>query len=300
MDKERLKRIGKALLYPHMAIMLLLLVVSAVTLPLAMVYLGTESVISIITYVISAYTLTVWCFRIPDVISSIKSFKSNNKLLVRWQDDERFRINVSLFATFALNVVFAIFQIALGIVHSSFWYYSLGAYYVFLAFMRLFIFRYTGSRLAGEDIRAEWIKYLICGCVFLGMNLAITAIIFFMIYFGRTFIHHEITTIAIAAYTFTAVPLAIVNAVKYKRFNSPVYSAARAISLAAAAVSILTLESTMLTTFSGSDLDAGSQRLMLGSTGAAVSLFIIGMAIYMIVKSTKKITKIKENAENAE
>ena len=300
MDKEKLKKIGKALLYPHIAIAIILFIVSAAAVPLAMVYLGIESVVSIVTYVISAYTLTVWCFRIPEVISSIKRFKSNNRLLIRWQEDERLRINVSLFATFALNVVFAIFQIVLGIVHSSFWYYSLGAYYVCLAFMRLFIFRYTGSRLAGEDIRAEWIKYLICGCVFLGMNLAITAMIFFMIYFGRTFIHHEITTIAIAAYTFTAATLAIVNAVKYKKYNSPVYSAARAISLAAAAVSILTLESTMLTTFSGRDMDADSQRIMLGSTGAAVSLFIIGMAVYMIIKSSKKIRKIKENSENAE
>ena len=119
-----------------------------------------------------------------------------------------------------------------------------------------------------------------------------------MIYFGRTFRHHEITTIAIAAYTFLAIPMAIVNAVKYKKYNSPVYSAARAISLAAAAVSILTLESTMLTTFGGADMDALTQRLLLGFTGAAVSIYIITMAVYMIITGTKKLKQIKGKQNN--
>ena len=298
MDKEKLKRIGKALLYPHIAISALLVPVSTVCLILSMVFLGTESVISIITYVLSAYTLTVWCFRIPNIITAIRRFKDNNKLIARWEKDERLRINVSLAATFVLNVVFAVFQLVLGVVHNSFWYYSLAAYYVCLACLRLSIFKYTGTRLAGENIRSELIKYCICGYVFLGMNLAITAIIFFMIYFGRTFRHHEITTIAIAAYTFLAIPMAIVNAVKYKKYNSPVYSAARAISLAAAAVSILTLESTMLTTFGGADMDAPTKRLLLGFTGAAVSIYIITMAVYMIITGTKKLKQIKGKQNN--
>jgi len=293
MDKEKLKRFGKALIHPHIVLSLLLVPISAVSLVLSMVFLGTESVISIISYVLSAYTLTVWCFRIPGIISAVKRFKKNNRLIARWDSDERFRINVSLAATFLLNVVFAVFQLVLGIVHSSFWYYSLAAYYVCLACLRLSIFKYTGTRVAGENMRAELIKYCICGYVFLAMNLAITAIIFFMIYFGRTFRHDEITTIAIAAYTFLAMPMAIVNAVKYKKYNSPVYSAAKAISLAAAAVSVLTLESTMLTTFGGADMDASTERLMLGLTGAAVSIFIISMAVYIIITSTKKIKQLK-------
>ncbi len=298
MNLEKAKKILKAFLYPHIAIMILLFIVSIVLLILSFLIFDTASVGAIISYVISAYTLTVWCFRIPEIITAVKKFKESNRFISRWQSDERFRINVSLFSTFALNIIFAVFQLVLGIDHGSFWYYSLAAYYACLACLRISLFKYTGSRLAGEDMRTELIKYRICGWVFLFMNLAITLIIFFMIYFGRTFIHHEITTIAIAAYTFIAVPIAIVNAVKYKKYNSPVYSAARAISLAAAAVSILTLESTMLTTFGGEDLTAKSRRLMLALTGAAVSAFIIGMAIYIIYTSTKKLRQLKENINN--
>ena len=298
MNSEKAKKILKAFLYPHIAIMILLFIVSIVLLILSFLIFDSASVGAIISYVVSAYTLTVWCFRIPEIITVVKKFKESNRFISRWQSDERFRINVSLFSTFALNIIFAVFQLVLGIDHGSFWYYSLAAYYACLACLRISLFKYTGKRLAGEDMRTELIKYRICGWVFLFMNLAITLIIFFMIYFGRTFIHHEITTIAIAAYTFIAVPIAIVNAVKYKKYNSPVYSAARAISLAAAAVSILTLESTMLTTFGGEDLTAKSRRLMLALTGAAVSAFIIGMAIYIIYTSTKKLRQLKDNINN--
>ena len=117
-----------------------------------------------------------------------------------------------------------------------------------------------------------------------------------MVYWNRTFEHHEITTITLAAYTFTTFTFAIINTVKYRKYNSPVLSAGKAVSLAAGAVSMLTLESTMLTTFNDGSMDLPSRKIMLGCTGAAVSVFIIVMAIYMIVQSNKKL-KLLKNTE---
>ena len=99
-----------------------------------------------------------------------------------------------------------------------------------------------------------------------------------------------------AAYTFTAFTLAIINVVKYSKYNSPVFSASKAISLAAACVSMLTLESTMLTTFNDGTMDILSRKIMLGASGGVVSVFIVAMAIYMIVQSSKKI-KLLKNVE---
>ena len=136
-------------------------------------------------------------------------------------------------------------------------------------------------------------KYRACGIVFLVMNLALSLMIFFMVYWNRTFHHHEITTIAMAAYTFTSLTLAIINTVKYRKYNSPVYSASKAISLASAVVSVLTLESTMLTTFNDGTMDLLTRRILLGASGGAISVFIIAMAIYMIVNGTKKIKLLR-------
>lgn len=283
-----LMKLVKLLLYPHISILIILLPVSAAFLVYSMVFVGTESILAIISYVIAAYTLTVWCFRIPAIIKFIKSFKNENKYARRWLDDRRLRVKSILYASLIWNMAYAIFQLWLGIYHSSFWFCSLAIYYFSLAIMRMFLARYTRKNIPGENIRAELVRYRACGWIFLVINLALSLMIFFMVYWNRTFVHHEITTIALAAYTFTSFTTATINIVKYRKFNSPVYSASKAISFASACVSMLTLESTMLTTF-GQTEDPVFRRLMLGLTGGAISVVVILMAIYMIVQSTKKL-----------
>ena len=289
------KKLGKALLFPHIAIMILLLPTATVMLVGSMVFVGTESVIAIISYVIAAYTLTVWCFRAPRLVKFFKNFKNENKYARRWKEDTRLRVKLSLYASLAWNTLYGIFQLWLGFYHHTFWFLSLGAYYIFLAVMRFFLAHHTARYSPRERMRSELKRYRACGIVLLFMNLALALIVFFMVYWNRTFDHHMITAIAMAAYTFTALATAIVNVVKYRKYQSPVYSASKAISLAAACVSMLTLESTMLTTFGDGEINA---RLMLGLTGGAVVAFIVVMAIYMIARATKQLKKIKERDTN--
>ena len=292
------KKIGKALLFPHIAIMIVLVPISIVLLVASMVFIGTESAIAYISYVLSAYTLTVWCVKIPYLIKFFKAFKDENKYARKWQDDTRLRVNVSLFGSLAWNALYGLFQLWLGFYHHTFWFYSLGAYYICLGVMRFFLARHTTRYAPGERMRDELTKYRACGIVFLLMNLALALIVFFMIYWNRTFEHHMITAIALAAYTFTSMTVAIINFVKYRKYNSPVFSAAKAISLAAALVSMLTLESTMLTTFSDGTMTAVEQKWMLGATGGAISVLIIATAVYMIVVGTKKLKLLESEVEN--
>ncbi len=283
------KKLGKALLFPHIAIMIILVPIATVLLVGSMVFVGTESVIAIISYVLAAYTLTVWCFKIPYLIKYFKTFKDENKYARRWQDDTRLRVNVSLYGSLAWNALYALFQLWLGFYHHTFWFYSLGAYYICLGVMRFFLLLHTRRYAPGEKMQTELKKYRTCGWVFLVMNLALTLIVFFMLYWNRTFEHHMITAIAMAAYTFTAFTAAIVNLVKYKKYQSPVFSASKAISFAAACVSMLTLTSTLMTTFGDGSMDAFSQKILLGAVGFTVSGVVVTMAISMIVIATKKL-----------
>ena len=292
---ELWKRLAKSLLFPHIAVMILLVPIATVFLVYSMVFLETESAIAIISYVIAAYTLTVWCFKIPYLIRFFRNFKNDNKYARRWLEDERLRVNVSLFGSLIWNVAYAMLQLGLGFFHKTVWFYSFAVYYVFLAVMRFFLVRHTAMHKPGERMREELIKYRACGWIFLVMNLALSVIVFFMVYWNRTFEHGMITAIAMAAYTFTAFTVAIVNIVKYRKYNSPIYSASKAINLAAACVSMLTLTSTMLTTFSDGTLDAVSRKLILGGVGLLVSVVILLMAINMIVQGTKKLKLLYED-----
>ena len=294
----RWKIIGKALLFPPMAILWLLALLSATALVWSAVTLGSESPLSWCVYALSAYTLTAWCFRIPQLVRGVQRFWRENKFALRWQRDERLRVNVSLYGSFFGNSAFGLFQLFLGWYHHTFWYYSFAVYYVLLAFMRFFLLRHSKRFKPGERMHAELKRYRACGWMLLAMNLALALIVFFMVYWNRSFLHHEITTIAMAAYTFGSFAAAIVSIIKYKKYQSPVYSATKAIGLAAACVSVLTLESTMLTTFGGGEAPYFRQ-IMLAITGGAVVLFIILMAVVMIVHSNQKIRAIREEASSS-
>lgn len=294
------KKLGKALLYPNTILKILLVPVSTALLVGAMVFVGTESAIAYISYVLAAYTLTVWCMKIPDIIRFFGRFKAENKYAQKWLNDTRLRVNVSLYGALVWNALYGVFQLWLGIYHRTFWFSSLGAYYICLGTMRFFLVRHTQKYTPGERMHTELVKYRACGWVFLAMNLALALIIFFMIYWNRTFQHHMITAIAMAAYTFASFSMAIVNVIKYKKYNSPVFSASKAISFAAACVSMLTLTSTMLTTFGDGTMDVFTQKMMLGSVGFAVSGVVVTMATYMIVQSSKKLKKINTEVQNGE
>ena len=292
------KKIGKAILFPHIAILIILLPVATVLLVYSMVFVGTESIIAYISYVLAAYTLTVWCCQIPKLIKALKNFKNENKYALRWQEDTRLRVNISLYGTLLWNTLYGIFQLWLGLYHRTFWFTSLGAYYICLAIMRFFLVLHTRKYDVGEKMYRELVRYRACGWVFLVMNLALSLIVFFMIYWNRTFEHHMITAIAMAAYTFTSFTLAIINVVKYRKYNSPVLSASKAISFASACVSMLTLTSTMLTTFSDGTMGELEKKMMLGGVGIAVSCVVVVMALCMIVIGTKKINSLKTEDEN--
>ena len=286
------KKLGKALLFPHLAILLILGPVSLALLIFSLVYFDETSIISIISYVFAFYMLMVLCFRIPRIIEFFKKLKNDNKYIKRYFSDVNLRINISLYGSLVWNVAFAIFQLGLGFYHGSFWFYSMAAYYVMLAVMRFFLLKHTRHYKADEEVQMQIKKSTICAWLLLAMNLALALIIFFIVYWNRTFNHHMITTIALAAYTFFTFSFAIVNLVKYKKYKSPVYSTAKIITLIAASVSMLTLETTMLTTF-GTNEGPLFNQLMLSLTGAAVIVFAITMAIIMLVKNRRLLKELK-------
>ena len=63
---------------------------------------------------------------------------------------------------------------------------------------------------------------------------------------------------------------------------------------------MLTLESTMLTTFSDGTMSLADRRILLGISGGVISAFIIGMAVYMIMQSSKNIKLIEEQINGEE
>ena len=100
------KKIGKALLFPHAAVLFVLTPVSAAFLVYAMVCLGTESIPAIASYVLAFYTLTVWCTKAPAIFRWVRIFKNQNPYIKRWRGDAGLRVNVSLFGALLWNAAY--------------------------------------------------------------------------------------------------------------------------------------------------------------------------------------------------
>ena len=282
------KKIVKGFLFPHPLVTLLLSTTALALLVYSFVALETTDVLSIASYALSFYALMLVCLRIPDMIAFVQRFRRENRYYLLYQSDVQLRMNISLYGAFTFNAVYAIFQLCLGLWHHSVWFYAMAGYYVLLAYMRMMLVRTIHEHAPGKEQGIEWRKYRLCGALLLVMNIALLIFILYFVLRIRIFSHHEITTIAMAAYTFSALAMAIWNVIRYRKYGSPAYSAAKAISLVSAIVSMLTLENAMLSTFGETDGELFRQ-IILGISGVAVIFLVQGIAVYMIRNAAKQL-----------
>lgn len=100
----------------------------------------------------------------------------------------------------------------------------------------------------------------------------------------------------VALYTFYTTIMEVVNLVRDRKSGSPVMAAARGVNLAAALVSMLSLETAMLTQFNDGSKGALFRRAMIGSTGGAVCVLVTVMGLYMVIRATRRIRKLRADS----
>ena len=217
----------------------------------------------------------------------VKSFRE------QYKSDAGLWIRTSLYRNVVINLAYALFQLALGYKHHTVWFYSMAGYYGILALVRFLLAKYSAKHTMREDLLKEWKLYRWCGISLFLLNATLAGFVYYIMWQGRAFVHHEITVITMATYTFYAFTMAVIDFNKYRKLKSPVYTAGKMLGLATALVSMLTLEKAMLATFSSGN-DEQFRLIMTGATGAGVTILILGMAIYMVIVANKQIKKIKD------
>lgn len=88
-----------------------------------------------------------------------------------------------------------------------------------------------------------------------------------------------------AMYTFYIGIISVVNLVKFRRLGDPVLSAAKVLNLVSAMMSILGLQTAMISAFSKDG--EGFRKLMNTLTGTVVYGAVIVIAVYMLIHSRK-------------
>lgn len=295
------KIICKKLLYPPLWIMLILTVVCTVALAAVFLKGWSEHLLAATVYVPSFYTLTVIvlaCIKtFPKYFKNAKKKVYDHPVGGRFMTDIPFRTHVSLYCSLAMNLLYAAVNLFSGIWYWSVWSVTLAAYYIILAAMRFLLVRFVNHIGIGKNQYREHKRSRICALILLTLNFALSGVVVLVIKQNKGFEYAGILIYVMAMYTFYITVSAIIDIIKYRKYNSPVMSTAKAINLAAALVSMLSLETAMLSEFSSDENSPYFERIMIGATGAGIFIIVLTMSVYMIVKSTKAIANL-ERKEN--
>lgn len=264
----------------------------------ALAFQPDSDVISYLAYFLSAYAL-ILC--ISGIIRMIRLGKEgicnlphihrllSNSFISRYLKDVSFRTGANLGQGFLMNILYAAMKMGLGLYYQSIWFLALSIYYFLLAFMRVFLFHYMKKKNPAANYTKELRRYRACGGMLLVMNEALVAIIVLIVQDDGGFVYPGVLVYAMAAYSFYAVILAIVSIINFRKLGSPVMSASKVINLTAALVSMLSLETALLTQFG--QMDSASflafRHLMLSLSGGVISLIVLGMAFYMIIHASR-------------
>ena len=290
------KKIGKKLLFPPIYLLVILVILSAVALTFVFVKGMEETIPAYIVYVLAFYTLsvvTVFCVMVlPKQYSTIKRKIYDHPFGNRYMTDRVFRTNISLSISFVISMLYVGINLWSWHALKSYWFMVLAVYYVIMAVMRFLLVRYVRIQRIGTNMLGEWKRSRICAYILLLINLSLNGAVLMILYQHRGYDYPGIMIYVMALYTFYALTMSIVDIMKYRKMGSPVMSTAKIVSLSAALVSMLNLETAMFAQF-GADMTPEHQRIFIILTGAGVSITVVTLSVILIVNANKEIRRIK-------
>lgn len=288
------KKLGKQLLFPPLWLVGILGIVSGILLTAVFLKGWEQSVLAYIVYVLAFYTLTAICAYctavLPKQFRQVKGKIYDNPLGNRYMTDRAFRTKVSLYLSLGINLLYVGINLWSWYLIGSWWFMVLAVYYMIMAVMRFLLVGYVRKNRIGASLRGEWKRSRSCAYILLLVNLSLSGAVLMILYQSKGYDYPGVMIYVMALYTFYSTIHAIVDMVRYRSLGSPVMSTAKIVSLSAALVSMLNLETAMFAQFGG-DMEPEEQRIFIILTGAGVSITVVTLSVLRIIKATKQIRR---------
>lgn len=307
MDSWSLKKILKKVFFLPPVPTLLISIPSYGLVIYALTGENVNPVAAYVSYFLSAYALIITVTGMTGVVRLIRQGIDSHPLVRRALDiplvnrflrEDMFRAEAALYQGLFINLLYAGIKMFSGIFYRSVWFVTLAVYYILLAVMRASLLHFVRTHgSVGENKTAALRRYRLCGIILLFMNIALAGMVILVVQENSGFTYPGVLIYVMAMYAFYATITAVWNVVKFRRYGSPVMSAAKIINLTAALVSMLSLETAMLTQFGAAD-DPMFRQIMTASTGAGISILVLSMAVYMIVWSTRQLKGDNQGKES--
>ncbi len=297
------KKFGRNLLFPPIWVIFLLTVISAATLVWVFVKGRDRSPAAYVIYVFSFYSLTVLCLAcwkiLPVYYKNVRGRVYDNKYVNRYLTDTAFKTHINLYRSLAINLLYVVLNVVSAVIYSTYWFAIFAVYYAIMAVMRFLLTCYIRKNQIGKNRLGELRRSRLCAYILMTVNLTLSSAVLMMVYFHCSFQYQGFLIYVIAMYTFYITTTAIIDMIRYRKYNSPIMSVSNAIKMAAALVSMLFLETAMFSQF-GQEMSPENQRIMIIATGAGISVIVVAMAVYIIIRTTKEIREIRRLKSNDE
>ena len=248
-------------------------------------------------YTLSLYTLlilslTVWR-NSPRWHSRVREIVYGNTYIRQYVTDAVFKTQINLACSLALDVLYAGVNILLAVFFSTNWFAIFAGYYTVLSCLRILLFQNLFQQRKRENLLRELKRARFCSGILLTVNLGLSALVLMMLYRPHEFGDMGVLIYVAALYTFSALAVSLTGLIRFRKYKSPVLSVSRMISLTASLVSLLILETAMLSQFGG-EMPLSTQNIFIAATGAGISIVIIVTALYMILRTTRMLRRLSQ------
>ncbi|OUP11131.1 hypothetical protein B5F33_01825 [Collinsella sp. An2] len=239
------------------------------------------------SYVLSAWALVIWVARLvrANPVASVRRAAEHNNVLARILNDTHLRLGLTTTLSFAIDVLWTASNAIAAAANSSAWFSTLAAYYAALAVMRaplsFSILRHSDGRQTAQQLHHEQRICRACGALLLLCTPVFAGLIVLALHRESAISHSGYLIYGIALYAFYSLIGGIVKFVRERHSPHPAARAANALYLVVASVSMLSLEISMIDTFSTAN-NEGFRSPMIMLTGAAVCVFAVIVAIWIV------------------
>lgn len=271
-------------------------------------------VMTIMLAVLSAYNVVTECFIVPVsialyictgicffsscalwiqmILSLIREilfpYVERNRILRLFIHDYRLRTALMALPGLGINIIFAVFNAALGVIYQSPWNGTLAAYYILLCIMRFISVLYAKSIYINkrEQTERELKVYRNCGRLLSAMSVALAGavILLFTGNGGATYAGHAIY--GVAAYTFYKVVMSVLNMLRARKEKSLLAITLRNIGHCDALVSLLSMQTALLASFGRGSAEFAP--IMNAATGLTVSIAALSIGLHMSYDGKQK------------
>lgn len=245
-----------------------------------------ENILVYLIYSLSAYSLTIWLAALLGLTKRAKSAMMGSKLMRkaaaspimgRYFKDLAFRGSISIYQGIAVNLFYVAFRIMAAIRYASVWFLSMAVYYLVLGGLRAYLIVCYRRRTPELERRCyhttAWFLFL--------LNIPMGGMIVLMVRTDSGFSYPGYVIYLSALYTFYTMITSAINLIRFRRLGSPILSAAKVLHFVAAMMSILGLQTAMISRFS--ENGENYRRMMNAITGSFVYCIVILIAIYMLL-----------------